>query len=115
MMKKHPKKSYEDVVRFVWWELKKMAEEKKCCSYSELRDKIFAEFKHHYSCQNMGLFLLPINDYCEKKGLPKLNVLVVSKTTKKPGAGLHLNENTDIGSLQQQVFDFDWKSVCEMI
>ena len=112
---KHPKKSDEEIVRFVWDELKKMAAEKRCCCYSELRDKICDEFEHHYSCQNMRLFLLPINDYCEKNGLPKLNMLVVSKTSKKPGAGLHLDENADVESLLQQVFDYDWNSVGEMV
>lgn len=99
------------VVDFVWKELKKLAAGKKCCFYSELRDKIYNEFQHHYSCQNMRNFLEPIKEFCERKDFPKLTMLVVNKSSNKPGGGMELMPDADIESLLQQVYSFDWSSV----
>jgi len=55
---------------------------------------------------SIGQMLAPIQDYCLKKELPPLTILVVSEGSGMPGAGFIAAQ--DIPKAQQEVFAFDW-------
>jgi hypothetical protein len=55
---------------------------------------------------SIGQMLAPIQDYCLKRKLPPLTILVVSESTGLPGSGFIAAQ--DIPKAQQAVFKYDW-------
>jgi hypothetical protein len=56
----------------------------------------------------LGGILRPIQRYCERKNIPRLNVLAVSQDTGLPGEGFHLKDAASIFQEQARVFVHDW-------
>jgi hypothetical protein len=61
--------------------------------------------------QGIGPYLTSISDYCDRKGLPRLFMLVVDEASGRPPAirkWKKYYKGTDVDAEQARVFVFDW-------
>ena len=88
----------------IWRLLVRAAEVRRTYTYSELASLVGLR-----GPRPMWQFLEPVMRYCDAKNLPPLTVLVLQKTSGRPGTGLLTT--TDPVSDQRRVFAFDWRSL----
>jgi putative restriction endonuclease len=60
---------------------------------------------------SVRLALSPLQDFCLENHLPPLTVLVVGKTSKKPGGGFIAWDADDLPAANEAVFSFAWKGI----
>ena len=87
----------------VWRLLVYAAKGRKTYTYEELA---FALGMKAGAARAMWQFLHPIMCYCNTKRIPPLTVLVVNKSTRRPGLGLTTLD--DVNRDRDRVFSHDW-------
>ena len=75
-------------------------------SYAEVRDLL-----EYPTCLPVIHVLWNITDYCDAHGFPPLTAIVISERTGTCGKGFTDVKGTDIQSLQQEVFKFNWEEI----
>ena len=78
----------------------------------------YAEARGHLgykTCQPVNHALWNIPNYCDRHALPPLTAIVISKKTGTCGQGFQDIKGTEIKTLQQEVFRFNWKAVEQLV
>ena len=90
-------------------ELKKVAQKGTTITYGELADTI--DTHHRVLPRALGLLWR----WCEKKGYPHINALVVNKITKVPGEGYQPENRPttmeELNALWKEIHKFDWRRI----
>ena len=60
----------------------------------------------NYSNREVGQVLLPIQEYCKSKNLPRLTGLVINAETQRPGSGYGNSDTWEEDA--QKVCDYSW-------
>ncbi len=89
--------------RQVWSLLVCAARGRKTYTYEELASTLGMKVG---AARAMWQFLHPIMCYCKAKRIPPLTVLVVNKSTRRPGSGLTTLD--DVNRDRDRVFAYDW-------
>lgn len=90
-----------------------VAEAKALLTYSELIERALARYPDDPRVANlipvrMGRILWVIYDFVEERELPRLTLVIVSKSDKYPGSAMWQH---DCEAEQQRCFEFDWSTV----
>jgi 5-methylcytosine-specific restriction protein A len=93
-----------------WDALIEAVEQKKCLTYSELVKKI--DYQQGFSGNiSIGKKVLgPIQEFCKKKSLPPLTVVIVRKDSGNPGIGFD-SKTGKIDNDKKSVEEFNWRSI----
>lgn len=95
-----------DVFKYIvdhgWWNFR-------CITYKEIADNVL---KSGSDGIDVRFPLGKIEQYCEDHGLPRLNVIVVNKNTRRPGSWAYESENEHTWRRRvKEVFNFNWNRV----
>jgi len=94
----------EERAQKAWIKLVQLAKTKKVCSYKELGNFIGS---HH---RPVRYPLALIQDYCLRKNLPPITILVVN-SSGKPGQGFIAANDNEFSDKKKEVFTFDWDKI----
>lgn len=100
-------KNWEHVAGTMWPVLVKAAAERRTLTYGELGEQPGVNIHH----RNVGGGLEPILFFCQKRDLPPLTALVVSKGSGKPGAGLAARDDRGLEGDLEQIYGFPWQGI----
>ena len=95
------------------WEV--LTRDRTICTYGELAEKIGMQ---RSAAHAMWQFLEPVMRYCDRRRLPPLTVLVVSKATGRPSAGLltvNVDDAGEVDEAQRRVKEHDWPATTPML